>query len=81
MGKIDVGEVRAHLLLHQRMKWLGSIMVHKRTNQLGNLKALRVFCAATMPLCQNLRGKQLALLTRHRGNTMVLNKAILLGDR
>ena len=39
----------------------GSIMVLKRTMYLGDLKVLRVFRIATIPLCQNLRGRQLIL--------------------
>ena len=58
----------------------GSIMVLKRTIHLGDLKVLRVFRIATIPLCQNFRGRQLSLLTRHHGNTLVPNKAIHLGE-
>ena len=42
-------------------------------------KELRVFRITTIPLCQNLRGRQLVLLTRHHGSTLVPNKAMHLG--
>ena len=56
-------------------------MVHRRTTFPGNLKVLRILRIATIPLCQNFRGKQLALSTRDHGNALLLNKAIHLGDR
>ena len=57
-------------------------MVLKRTMYLGCLKVkdLRVCRIVTIPLCLNLRGKQLALLMRHHGSTLVSNKALHFGD-
>ena len=55
-------------------------MVLKKTMYLGDLKVLKVFLIATFLPCRNHRGRQLVILTRQHGSTLVPNKAILLGD-
>ena len=71
------------VLSHQRKVPLthhhGSIMVLKRTMYLGDLKVLRVCRIATIPLCQNLRGRQSVPLTRHHGSTLVPTRRYILG--